>query len=180
MKKLFFIISLYLVVSACSGQSKYQKAIVDYLETEKGVRTDLKIKFLDFDISDITVADSILYYQEKYTIEKEKKIKDAKASVKHWQNAIDKQKGKNTPVSKALISDFKEKLKTAESNLKSAQDWSPDYLSKYEGLESSKTLAKKVKSRFTFLNPRLQTRQEINAIFILSANGEKCHKMIKQ
>lgn len=181
MRELFILLFFPLVISSCSAQSDSKKAIVDYLETENGVRTDLKIEFLSFDTFDITVSDSISILQSQYESEKCKKIESAEKSIAHWKNAIEKQKGKkNQIVVKALISDYSEKLTKAENDLKVTQEWKPDYLNHYNSRNPSDILAKKVESLFSFLNPRLQTRQEINAIFILSADGKKCNKMIKQ
>lgn len=181
MRKLFILLFFPLVISSCSAQSDSKKAIINYLETQNSVKTDLKIEFLSFDISDITVSDSISILQTQYESEKSQKVESAEKSITHWKNAIEKQKGKNNKVvAKALISDYTEKLMKAENDLKAAQEWKPDYLNRYNSYNPSDILAKKVESRFSFLNPRLQTRQEINAIFILSANGKQCNKMTKQ
>lgn len=181
MRKLFILLFFPLVISSCSAQSDSKKAIIGYLETQNGVRTDLKIEFLSFDTSDITVSDSISILQTQYESEKSQKIESAEKSIIHWKDAIEKQKGKkNQVVAKALISDYSERLAKAENDLKAIQEWKPDYLNRYNSYNLSDILAKKVESRFSFLNPRLQTRQEINAIFILSADGKKCNKMIKQ
>lgn len=74
MKKLYFLILLPLVWLSCSSPSNYEKAIIDYLETDKkGVKTDLQIKFLFIDVSYITVADSISILQDQFEIKKAKK-----------------------------------------------------------------------------------------------------------
>ncbi|MDR2950285.1 MAG: hypothetical protein LBV71_13905 [Prevotella sp.] len=70
MRKLFIIFFFPLVISSCSAQSDSKKAIIDYLQTQNSVRTDLKIEFLSFDTSDITVSDSISILQTQYESEK--------------------------------------------------------------------------------------------------------------
>lgn len=182
MKKLYFLILLPLVWLSCSSPSNYEKAIIDYLETnKKGVKTDLQIKFLFIDVSDITVADSISILQDQFEIKKAKKIESAQKNIAHWQESIEKQKGKkNQLVAKAVISNFSEKLAQAEKDLKEAQAWTPDYLNRYDSRNSSEILAKKANCKFSFFNPKLQARQELTALFILSADGEKCNNMIKQ
>lgn len=182
MKNLYILLLFFpLVIFSCSAQSESKKAIKEYLETQNGVRTNLKIEFLSFDVSDITVSDSISFLQTQYESEKCQKLESAEKSIKHWKNAIEKQKGKNNQVvAKALISNYSKKLTNAENDLKLIQEWKPDYLNRYNSFNQSDILAKKVVSHFSFLNPRLQTRQEIHAIFILSADGKKCNKMIKQ
>ena len=42
-----------------------------------GLKTDFKIEFEKFELSDITVADSVKILQEQYQIEKQKKIESA-------------------------------------------------------------------------------------------------------
>lgn len=182
MKKLYFLILLPLVWLSCSSPSNYEKAIVDCLETDKkGVKTDLQIKFLFIDVSYITVADSISILQDQFEIKKAKKIESAQKNIAHWQESIEKQKGKkNQLVAKAVISNFSEKLAQAEKDLKEAQAWTPDYLNRYDSRNSSEILAKKADCKFSFFNPKLQARQELTALFILSADGEKCNNMIKQ
>lgn len=182
MKKLYFLILLLLVWLSCSSPSNYEKAIIDYLETDKkGVKTDLQIKFLFIDVSDITVADSISILQDQFEIKKAKKIESAQKNIAHWQESIEKQKGKkNQLVAKAVISNFSEKLAQVEKDLKEVQAWTPDYLNRYDSRNSSEILAKKADCKFSFFNPKLQARQELTALFILSADGEKCNNMIKQ
>lgn len=181
MKKYLLFLILPFVISSCSTQSEYEKTIANYLQTGNGVKTDLKIEFLEMKVSDITVSDSIAVLQERFESERAKKIESAEKSVKHWQESIEKQKGKkNQLVAKALISNSTEKLENAENELKKAQEWTPNYLNHYKSHNPSETLAKKAESRFSFLNPKLQTRQEMTALFILSADGKQCNKMIKQ
>ena len=181
MKKHISLLFIPFVILSCSTQSESEKVIADYLQTENGVKIDLKIEFLELNISDITVADSIAILQEYFETERAKKIESAEKSVKHWQESIEKQKGKkNQLVAKALISNSTEKLENAENEFKKAQEWKPDYLNRYESRNSSNVLAKKAESRFSFLNPKLQTKQEMSALFILSADGTQCYKMIKE
>ena len=181
MKKYILFLFFPFVIASCSAQSDSQKAVIDYLETQNGVRTDLKIEFLTFNISDITVADSVTILQNQFETERAQKIEAAKKSVKHWQESIKEQKGKkNQLVAKAVIGNAEKRLADAEKKLKEAQKWQPDYLDRYVSHNTSDILAKKVESRFSFMSPRLQTRQEMSALLILSADGKQCNKMIKQ
>ncbi|NDV77718.1 hypothetical protein [Dysgonomonas sp. 511] len=181
MKKYILLLFFPFVISCSTSQSEYEKAIADYLQTGNGIKTDLKIEFLEMKVSDITVTDSIAILQKRFDAERTKKIESAEKSIKHWQESIEKQKGKkNQLVAKAIISNSTEKLEIAKTELKKAQEWKPGYLSRYESRNPSDILAQKAESRFSFMNPKLQTRQEMNALFILSADGKQCYKMIKQ
>lgn len=182
MRKLYFILLFPLVWLSCSSSSNYEKVIIDYLETnKKGVKTDLQIEFLSIDVSDITIADSISILQKQFETEKAKKIESIQGSISRLQNKIQEQKGKkNQVVAKALISRWEKDLEKYQSELSIAQDWLADYLNRYNSRNTSEILAKKADCKFSFFNPQLQTRQELSALFILSADGSRCNNMVKQ
>lgn len=181
MRKLYFLIFLPLVWFSCSSPSNYEKAIIDYLQTnKKGVKTDLQIKFISIDVLDITVVDSISILQKQFEAEKNKKIESIQSSIYHLQSKIQEQKGKKSQVvAKALISRWEKDLEKYQFDLTLAQDWQADYLNRYDSRNTSEILAKKADCKFSFFNPQLQTRQELSALFILSANGKQCNSMIK-
>lgn len=183
MRKLYFLILFPLVWFSCSSPSNYEKTIVDYLEIDKkGVRTDLQIEFISaIDVSDITVADSISILQKQFEAEKTKKIETIQNSISRLQDKIQEQKGKkNQVVAKALISRWEKDLEKYQSELSTAQNWKADYLNRYDSRNTSEILAKKADCRFSFFNPQLQTRQELSAMFTLSADGSRCNNMVKQ
>ena len=176
---------LLLVVfsSLCSGTNDiYKQTVVDYLQTEDGIKTDFKIEFQKFEVSDITVADSIKILQEQYQAEKQKRVETAQKSVAHWENAIEKQKKKGDGlVAKTLVSRYQKDLENAKSELEQAENWKVDYVDRYNGRPENEVLAKQVDTYFSFQNPKLAqpVRQELGAVFILSLDGTKCYKMIK-
>lgn len=182
MRKLYFLLLFPLVWFSCSSPSNYEKAIIDYLETDKkGVKIDLKIEFLSIEVSDITVADSISILQKRFEAEKTKKIETIQSSISRLQDKIQEQKGKNNQVvAKALISRWEKDLEKHQSELTIAENWQADYLNRYDSLKTSEILAKKADCRFSFFNPQLQTRQELSALFTLSADGSRCNNMVKQ
>lgn len=182
MRKLFCLILFPLVWFSCSSPSNYEKTIVDYLETDKkGVKTDFQIEFLSIDVSDITVADSISILRKQFEVEKAKKIESAQSSISRLQNKIQEQRGKkNLVVAKSLISRWEKELEKCQSELTIAENWQADYLNRYDSRNTSEILAKKADCRFSFFNPQLQTRQELSALFTLSADGSRCNNMVKQ
>lgn len=183
MKKIFiFAVMTLMCVSCDSSNSIYKKTIVDYLQTENGIKTDFKIEFQKFEVSDITIADSVKILQEQYQAEKQKKIETAQKSVAHWENAIEKQKKKGDGlVAKTLAARFQEDLEKAKSELEQAENWKVDYVDRYNGRSENEILAKKADTYFSFQNPKLAqaVRQEIGAVFVLSSDGTQCYKMIK-
>lgn len=180
MKKTIIIISLFSAFLSCSNQSNDEKVIRTFLQTQNGVTTDLKIEFIELNVKDITVSDSINILQKVFDAEKSKKIEVAEKSVAHWKNAIEEQKNqKNQLISKVLVSDYIVKLTNAENDLKAAQEWKPDYLNRYVSRDTKDVLVKNADCKFSFFNPKLQTRQEMKALFLLSADGKQCFRMIK-
>lgn len=182
MRKLYCLILFPLVWFSCSSPSKYEKAIIDYLEADKkGAKTDLQIEFLSINVSDITVADSISILQKQFEAEKTNKIESIQNSISRVQDKIQEQKGKkNQVVAKALISRWEKDLEKCQSELTIAENWQADYLNRYDSRNTSEILAKKADCKFSFFNPQLQTRQELSALFTLSADGNRCNNMVKQ
>lgn len=170
---------LFIAVSCNDTNNVYKTTVLDYLQTKNGIKTDLKIKFQKFELSDITVGDSIKVLQERFYTEKQKKIDVAYQAVAHWNEAIAKQEKKGDAlVAKALVVRYKKDLEKAEIELKQAMSWLADYVNRYADRSTSEVLAKKVDACFSFQNPKLATRQEISAYFILSPDGTKCYKMV--
>ncbi len=186
MKKLFYILSL--ILFSCSDYSIAQEQlIIDYLETSSdGVKTDLKIKITDLEVSDITVADSIAILQKKYEKEKINKINFAESRVAGAEKSIDEittkidtndastlnrkaDKLSDETLKKILLRELNEK----EENLKGVQDWQPKYLNKYTGRDENELLVKKSITTFSYFNPKINTRQERTETFVLSKDGSE-------
>ncbi|MFV0591483.1 MAG: hypothetical protein ACK5M7_08865 [Draconibacterium sp.] len=181
--KAFLITLLSLCFFSCSSpESKYEKIISDYLQTDKkGVKTDLKIKFLSLSIGDVFVSDSIAILQERYKQEKSKKVETAQESVTYWEETVGKhQKEGDDWAAKALLENSLSKLEKAKDKLKKANEWEPEYVGRYSDRTPDELLVKKADCSFSFFNPSLQIRQEINAFFIISKDENKCFNMIKK
>lgn len=183
MRQILLLTVLTLFAVSCNGTDNvYKNTVLDYLQTENGIKTDFKIEFTKFELSDITVADSVKILQEQYQIEKQKKIDSAQQSITHWENAILKQKGKgDNLVAKTLVSRYQKDLEKAKAELEQVMHWQADYVKRYDNRSTSEVLAKKADTYFCFQNPQLvqSVRQELGATFILSSNGTQCYKMIK-
>jgi len=176
------MVSALFCASCSSSDNTYKNTIVDYLQTENGIKTDFKIEFQKFEVSETTVADSVKILQEQYQAEKQKKIETAQKSVAHWENAIEKQQKKGGGlVAKTLAARFQKDLENAKSELEQAENWKADYIDRYDGRPGSEVLAKQVDTYFSFQNPKLaqHVRQEMGAMFILSPDEMQCYKMIK-
>lgn len=99
MKKIIAIAFLPFVILSCSAQSEYEKPIREYLERQNGVKTDLEIEFLEMNVSDISVADSIAIIQEYFEVEKAKKIESQKSNIARWKKNNRRTKGEKEPSS---------------------------------------------------------------------------------
>lgn len=186
----FFIINFLLI--ACNNKNsgqvellvdpEYEKIIAEFIQYDKKrkVKTDLKIQFLELSTIDIKVKDSTAILQQQYGQEKQKKIESAQYTVAHYKDAVNEQREKGDDlVSKALMGGFLDKLEHAEEELQKASNWKPDYLNKYQNQDKELLLAKKAVCKFSMFNPRLQVRQEVDAEFLISKEGNKCLGIIE-
>lgn len=176
MKKIYLLIMLSLLscVSSCSTQSEYEKTILDYLENRNSIHTDLKIKILSFEYSNITVQDSIEIIKTNFEKEKTKRIVDLKATIKRYEERIAEHRSRNDIVGQAAAKDQERLLEMEKASLYKAEKWNPDILYRYDNTAVDEILAKKILCSFSFYNPKIQIRQTYkNAIFILSPDGNK-------
>lgn len=182
MIKIYSFIFIVLVCASCSKRSEYERVITEALEITNGTRTDLQIKYSKLEVSDVTVGDSIAILQEYFEAEKEKKIRSAEKDVGRKEGAIAEQReklekaksGADGVVANVLIKQWERELIDLKERLEKAKDWKPDYLNRYNSRNPSEVIAKKANTTLSFFNPKLQTRQEMSALFILSSDGKKC------
>lgn len=182
MKILFCTLALMALFFGCSSsQSEYEKVITDFLETKNGVKTDLQIKYSKLDVSEISVSDSIAILQEQFEAEKAKKIQSIEQTIKLKEESIaEQQNSDNKLVASVLIKGWQKELAREKEDLEKAQNWKPDYLTRYDNHNPSDILSRKADVTFSYFNPQLQTRQEMSAWVILSADGKQCYRLIKQ
>ena len=164
-----FILLIVFLVSCSNPTSNYKQTVLDYLQVEKGVKIDLKIKFSRFYLlPDITVADSIKILEEQYRSEKSKKIEIARKNISRLENDIDEQnRSRNYLITQVLVPRLQEQLKEERDKLVNAEQWRPDYLNRYADKSPGEILAKRIETQFSFQNPKLNSRQELSADFIL-------------
>ena len=177
-KLAYLTIFLFTFLIACSeSESKEKKAITEFIETNKGVRTDLDVKFISIEISEIKVSDSLKILNNQLDLKKLKKIESAEKMVADYKKSI--AETKNDLVGKVLKSKWQKELSKAEIELENARKWEPNYTKIYADKNADEVLAKKAECVFSFMNPLLKTRQEMQNTFILNKSGTECLKMIK-
>ncbi|MDN6316881.1 MAG: hypothetical protein L0J49_03345 [Lactococcus lactis] len=185
MKKTALLL-LFITLSACNSKEnneKQKRLIVETMQKDRnGTKTDLKIEFSKFDISDITVGDSISILNEEFQKKKEKQIGYAEGNVKRNQKDIEEinQKLENSKRSstqkltdKGLKRMKKSSLKKAKTKLEKVRNWNPAYLNRYEDRDKSEILVKKAVATFSYFNAKLNTRQERTETFVLSKDESK-------
>lgn len=174
MRKLLYLIFVLSFISACSSaQSEYENIIREFLETRKGVRTDLKIKFEIINVSDILVQDSINIIKEEFESEQSKRIANIEQAIERYEKRIAEHKKRNDFIGRASVVDQKGLLKSEIKSLEEAKNWSPEILHKYDNRQANEVLVKKALCTFSLYNSKLQTRQTYkDAVIILSADGK--------
>lgn len=185
MKKTALLL-LFITLSACNSKEnneKQKRLIVETMQKDRnGTKTDLKIEFSKFDISDITVGDSISILNEGFQKKKEKQIGYAEGNVKRNQKDIEEinQKLENSKRSstqkltdKGLKRMKKSSLKKVKTKLEKVRNWNPAYLNRYEDRDKSEILVKKAVATFSYFNAKLNTRQERTETFVLAKDESK-------
>ena len=178
-----FAMLLFTLFSCNTEKSNYQNKIIEYLETNDytGVRTDLKIKFLEYQISEVLVSDSINILEDLYKEEYEKRLKSVQHTVDIRQKNVDKYSEKQKDiVYKTLLADAKNLLKSAKEDLESVKSWKPEYLNRYDGRDPKEIIAQCIKAKLSYINPKLSNaRQEIDVTFTFSPDGQKIYNFIR-
>lgn len=156
MKKyyLYNIIAILLLCS-CGGNGKiYKDTIVTAFETNPHteVRTDLKIKFIEFSNSDITVSDSITILEEQIN----KIQKDIETLREKKSNSIFSSKGKEKRL--------KDKLQINENKLR-----------EYKEVNYKDVIAIKINCKFSYQEFDVSARKETKKELILSPDGRKIY-----
>lgn len=68
---------------------------------------------------------------------------------------------------------YEKGLEKAQLSIGKIQDQKAVALGEYENLDKNVVLVKKAETKFSFFNPKLNTRQERTETFVLSKDGSK-------
>lgn len=91
MKRIIFILSIFMITISCNSLSTSEKSIQEYMRTQTG-SPDLEIEFTNVQITKQTVGDSIDILQkifEEQIKEKEKTIKRIENDNQAWQKELE-------------------------------------------------------------------------------------------
>lgn len=162
-----------LLLTGCVTQSSYEKAIADFLQTDKrGTWTDMQFKVIEMgDPGNITVGDSIKILTDKFEADKSKRLGILNESIK--RNTDNKEKERFPSMQEFYQKMIDENQVIADSISKSTVTL-PD---SYKDTEATKVLAKEVTCKFSVVLPTYNTRQVMTETFVLNAAGDKCYRM---
>jgi len=182
MKKLFYLSTL-LLFSCSTNSSAQESLIIEYLETSpKGVRTDLKMNVLKLELSNVTAADSLAFLEAQFQnrIEEEKKsIQNFKLNIQEAlkeNKSLDPSNNDNLAkisANKSIISLYEKGLEKARLALEKIQNQKVLAIEKYSSKNEDELLVKKAITKFSYLNPKMNTRQERTETFVLSKDGSE-------
>lgn len=179
MKKILFTITLFSVCSLLNAQTIEKQAIKEYLETIKGVKYDLKVAFTHFEISTITVQDSIAILKDSFEENKAKKIASLTKSIASLNDGIKKQEGK-TGLDAVVAGSLKKRFTHDRDKLQKKYDevalWKFKLYEPYKTESPEKILSKKADVHFTAIKPGETKTSAYTGDFILNPKGDKCLK----
>lgn len=165
------------LISCSAPQSKYEKAIADFVQTDqKGVWTDLKFKVIEMgEPQNVTISDSIRILSEAFEADKTKKIAFATECIERNRQSLEKEK---LPTLRKFHQDYIDKQQTVVDSLSDLTVTLPDV---YTSKASTEVVAKEVVCKFSIVYPGYNTTQEIFETFVLNAIGDKCyHRKIRK
>ena len=176
MKHLFYSIALITLLVSCSD-NKYEKLMTDYIEIHEGTRLNLNVKYSKFELSDITVQDSINLLNEAYEKEQIKRTKNVESFMQIELDYIESAKKQTyfDPNSSSFRKS-QERLKRHEQTLENIKQWRADYLNTYDSRNAKDILAKKAEVKFSYDHPLLKTRAGESGIAIMNLNATKVIK----
>ncbi len=181
MNKLIVTLLIGVLLASCSSTgSKYEKAIADFVQTDKkGTKYDLKFKAIEIkELQKITVADSVAFYTDKMETERSKRIESIENTIKITQSMLEKDQNRRVS-SKSMIEHYQKELEADRQKVEDAKAWNPGWLAPFENKPQDEVLAIVVQCKYSAVPPGTNTKIEETKNFILTADGTKCIRMTK-
>lgn len=159
--------------AGCGQQSSYEKAIADFLQTDKrGTWTDMQFKVIEMgDPTDITIGDSIKILTDKFEADKSKRLSILNESI---QRNTEKKEKEQFPSMQEFYQKMIDENQILADSISKLAVTLPDA---YKNADATKVLAKEVTCKFSVVPPIYNTRQEMTETFVLNAAGDKCYRM---
>ncbi|MDH6309464.1 hypothetical protein M2451_003854 [Dysgonomonas sp. PFB1-18] len=172
MKKLSILFIVFCIVSCSTNESKYEKLISDYVQTDKhGTWTDLDFKIVNLkELPPIKVSDSIAILQQEFEENKAKCLELQESHLKRSQENLEKE-GKAKYGSKVITDMYNKHISDATRRIDSVKNL--QFVNKYEGISSEKVLLQPVECRYSYVFPPSNPRQERTDIFYFLPDNSK-------
>lgn len=166
------VLTLCGLISCSAPQSKDEKAIADFVQTDKkGVWTDLKFKVIEMgEPLNITIGDSVRILSEAFEADKAKKTAYATEGIERNRQSLEKEK---LPTLRKFYQDYIAQQQQQVDSLSALTVTLPDA---YTGKAPTEVVAKEVVCKFSIVYPGYDTTQEITETFVLNAAGDKCYR----
>lgn len=178
MKRIIFILSIFMIAISCNSLSTSEKSIQEYMRTQTG-SPDLEIEFTNVQITKQTVGDSIDILQkifEEQIKEKEKTIKRIENDNQAWQKELESmsKKDQNYAFLVQMVNSNQRRIKELQEKvIKNGTGY-------YDGRDPKKVIATLVKCEMTSLiNPVLKAKQTKEGVFLLTPDETVCIRQIK-
>lgn len=178
MKRIIFILGIFLVAISCNSLSTSEKSIQEYMRIQTG-SPDLEIEFTNVQITKQTVGDSIDILQKRFEEqikEKEEAIKRIENGNQVWQKELESMSKKDQ--------NYAFLLQMLNSNQRQINEWQEKVITNgavyYDGQDPEKVIATLVKCEMTSLiNPVLKAKQTKEGVFLLTPDETVCIRQVK-
>lgn len=163
---------------SCSTKNPYEKAIADYVQTDKkGTWYDMKFKALEIkELQKVSVADSIAMLTEKMEAERTAQISIQQKNINSNQASLEKEKSARYP-SKTMMDFYTKNIANAHQKMEELKVWDPGYAAAYDNRSKEDVLAIVVQCKYSIVPPTISTTVVESKNFILTPDGKKCLRM---
>ena len=169
------VFTALLLASACtSEQSMYEKAIADYVQTDRhGTWTDCKFKALSIEkTADITVADSLKLLQTEFEKSRDEQIASQQRTLGYFNGLLkDNQSAKYAK--QAMAEQLNNSIVTTQARIDSLRNLPAAYADRYKGCNPAEVIVVAVKCHYSYVLPGSDRQQERTEAFILSPDGKR-------
>lgn len=166
--------AVLLLLTGCTGQSTHEKAIADFVQTDKrGTWTDLQFKVIEMSApAEITVMDSITILTDAFETEKAESLARLNETIARHKVSIEKE---NFKVMKAIYQKWIDRDQAKVDSLAKTAVVLPEA---YQNAPETTLLAKEITCKFSIVPPTFNSRQEITETFLLNPAGDRCYRRI--
>ncbi|KAA6314963.1 hypothetical protein EZS27_034504 [termite gut metagenome] len=177
MKKVSIIAALTVLLlspASTSKQSVYEKAIADYVQTDRhGTFTDLKFKALSIEkIADITIADSLKLLQVEFEELRDEQIASQQRTLDYFNGLLtDNQSAKYAK--QAVDDQLNRSIAATQTRIDSLHNLPAAYSDLYKDRSLTEVVSVVVKCRYSYTMPGNGAAKERTDNFILLPDGKK-------